>query len=140
MSIGSWDLQVAIRDRLTLAPIAGGRIFDSDANISPDVLFPYVTIGEGQVIEADVVGSSGSDEAVALHIWDRANAQGGQRGKKNVKLIGDQIHSLLNGQDIAVNGRSPAFVVMRDFVTIADPDPLTVHGVLTMRVQHFEEL
>jgi len=99
-----------------------------------------VTIGEGQVIEADVVGSSGSDEAVALHIWDRANAQGGQRGKKNVKLIGDQIHSLLNGQDIAVNGRSPAFVVMRDFVTIADPDPLTVHGVLTMRVQHFEEL
>ena len=137
--IGSWDVQVAIRDALTMGQVTEGRIFDADANISPNVRFPYVTIGASQILEADVTGYSGSDEFVPLHIWDRANTEGGHRGKKQIKQIGDQIHSLLNGKDIDVAGRSSAFVVMRDFLVVPDPDPLTTHAVMTLRVQHFGE-
>jgi hypothetical protein len=139
MAIGSWDVQVAIRDLLTLAPVADGRVFDADANISPDTRFPYVTLGASQILGADMVGYSGSDEFLPLHIWDRANAEGGQRGKRNIKQIGDQLHSLLNGKSIVVNGRPSAFMVMRDFNIIPDPDPLTAHAVLNLRVQHFSE-
>jgi Protein of unknown function (DUF3168) len=139
MAIGSWDVQVAILDILTQGQVTDGRIFDADANIAIDTRFPYVTLGESQIIGADVIGYSGSDEFLPLHIWDRANAEGGVRGKKNLKAVGDHIHPLLNGKSIAVNGRPAAFTYMRNFNVIPDPDPLTAHAVLTLRVQHFSE-
>jgi hypothetical protein len=137
--IGAWDVQVAIKDILATGSITEGRIFDAESNIAPDVRFPYTTIGESQILGADAIGYQGSDEFLPLHIWDRANAEGGQRGVKQVKQIGDQIHGLLNGKNIVVNGRSAAFVAMRDFRIVPDPDPLTAHGLLTFRIQHFGE-
>lgn len=137
MSLGSWALQVALRDILVVGQVCEGRVHDSTGAVPANVQFPYVGIGESQVLNNDATGYSGSDEFVSIHIWDRANAAGGQRGIRNVKQIGDRIHDLLNGKDIAVNGRNSASVVMRDFIPVRDPDPYTAHAVMVFRVQHF---
>ena len=133
---GSWALQVAIFDLLRLGGITGGRIYDADA-VPVDVSFPYVTIGATEALNFDVVGQAGSDEYLPLHIWDRSNPSGGQRGGKNISEIADRLNVLLNAKRIDVLGREWAFCVVRDFRKIPDPDPLTTHGVMTLRVQHF---
>ena len=139
MSLGSWDLQVAIRDRLTLGQVAGGRVFDTPQATAPNVIFPYVGLGETQILNIDVLGYQGSDEFLRVHIWDRSNVEGGQRGKKNVKRIADQIETILNGKDIAIEGRHSGFAIVSDYLDIPDPDPFTAHAVMTVRVQHFGE-
>jgi hypothetical protein len=136
MAIGSWAVQAAIYDLLLTAGIVGRRIFDADA-VPPDVVFPYIAIGATEAIGADVIGRDGSNEFLPLHIWDRANREGGQRGGRNVGLIGDELHSLLNAKRLEVEGRDWAFCIVRDFLRTPDPDPLTTHAVLTLRVQHF---
>lgn len=134
--IGSWDLQIAVVDLLKGGGVADQRVYDATA-VPVGVTFPYVGVGDTQALGADVQGRSGTDESLSLQFWDRANAGGGQRGTKNIKLLADQAHDILNGKNIDVSGRSAAFAVIGDFRTIGDPDPLTAHGVMTLRVQHF---
>lgn len=137
MSIGSWDLQVALLDILRGAGIAGGRVYDQDSAVPSNVTFPYVGLGETQTTNLDVEGRAGSDEDLTIHIWDRANFAGGQRGQKNVKEIADQIHERLNGKRIDVNNRSAAAAFVAGFHTLGDPDPLTSHGIVSLHVAHF---
>lgn len=132
--IGSWDLQVAIVGILKTAGIVDGRIFDFTP---PATDYPAVQVGNTQATGFDVTGRSGTEEFCQIDIWDRANASGGQRGRKNVKMIADAIHGLLNGKNLEVENRSAAIATVRDFLTVGDPDVLTAHGVLTLKVSHF---
>jgi len=134
--IGSWDLQVAIYDALKLAGITAGRVHDEQA-APVNVAFPFVAIGATEATNIDAVGYDGTEEILTLHIWDRSNAEGGQRGLKQIKQIGDQIHALLNGKPIHIEGRESAFCIVRGFTPVPEGDPLTSHGALTLRVQHF---
>jgi Protein of unknown function (DUF3168) len=136
--IGSWALQVAIYDLLRLAGIAGGRVHDQLA-VPPNVTFPYVQFGATEARRADAVGIDGTDELLPLHIWDRGNETGGQRGIKQVSETADRIHTLLHGQQIYVEGRDIAFCSVQDFTPLPEADPLTAHGVLTLRVQHYKK-
>jgi hypothetical protein len=136
--IGSWDLQVAIYDALKLAGITAGRVHDESA-APVNVQFPFVAIGATEATNIDAVGIDGIDELLTLHIWDRSNAEGGQRGMKQIKQVGDQIHTLLNGKRLHVEGRDSAFCIVRGFTPVAEGDPLTSHGALTVRVQHYKK-
>ena len=134
--IGSWALQVAIYDLLRLAGITGGRVYDQFA-VPFNVTFPYIQFGSAEARNIDATGISGMDETLPLHIWDRGNESGGQRGIKQVSETADQIHALLNGQSIAVEGRDTAYCTVTGFDPVPEADPLTAHGVVTLRVRHY---
>jgi hypothetical protein len=142
MSDASWNLQVAIYSLLKNAnpSITGGRIYDdvpeaAEKADAPDTEFPYVAVGELDVIPDDVDASNGSRddgvmETLTLHVWSRYH------GQKEVKQIMQQIKNLLHDTKITVTDRSSALAevtMMRSFI---DQDGKTRHGVVTVEVTH----
>lgn len=129
MSDGSADVQAAIYAALTGASpaICAGRIYD---DVPQDVTFPFVELGESQALADDVACAEGKDEFVTLHVWSR------DRSKKAVKAIIGQIHEVLHAASLGVAGRSSAHAFVRDSRVLNDPDGITRHGIVTIRVIH----
>jgi hypothetical protein len=129
MSDGSAALQTALYTLLTGAnpAICAGRIYD---DVPQEPTYPFVEIGDSQAIGDDVTCSEGKDEFVTLHVWSR------EPSKKAVKDIIGQIHALVHDATLAVAGRASAHAWVRDSRTLNDPDGITRHGVVTIRVIH----
>lgn len=127
--IGSLAVQTAVYDALIAASVAGGRVHD---DVPQDVAFPYVAIDASQVIADDVTCADGSDEFVDLHIWSR------YRGWKEVKEIADAIHGALHAVSLTAAGRTTTHAFVQSFRTLRDPDGVTRHGVITLRISHAE--
>jgi hypothetical protein len=126
--IGSWEVQAALVAALKAANVAGGRITET-----PDAgtVFPYVEVGDTQPVNADVQGRDGVDEARTLHVWSR------YRGSKEMLDIVAAIQGALHAKNLVATGRDTAFATVPNALTLKDPDGLTRHGVVTVRVQHF---
>jgi len=130
MSDHSWNLQQTIYTLLTgeSPSIAGDRIYD---DVPQNVTFPYVEIGDGQVIPDDTSSADeGFSEFIDLHVWSR------YRGKKEIKQIFGQIHAALHGVALSVTGRASALSWVRNVRQFLDPDGVTRHGVVTVEVIH----
>lgn len=129
MSDGSAELQAALYDALTTASpsIAGGRIYD---DVPEDAAFPYVQIGDSDAVQDDVDCSDGLDETITLHVWSR------YRGKKEAKEIIAQIRAELHAVSLTVSGRASANAWVRQSRVVLDPDGLTRHGIVSVRVVH----
>ncbi|RMF11095.1 MAG: DUF3168 domain-containing protein [Alphaproteobacteria bacterium] len=127
MSDGRWQVQQAIYSRLTAAGIAGGRIYD---DVPENPTFPFVEIGEGDAQPADTDDSEGLDDVHTLHVWSRHG------GSKEVREIMGAIHGEMHQSVLAATGRDARVIVsdMRDF---PDPDGVTLHGVIRLRVIHY---
>lgn len=129
MSAGLWSVQAAIYAALTGVGIASGRIYD---DVPQNPTFPYVTIGESQSLAADITCRDGEEEYVDLHIWSQYS------GQKELKDIAAAIHAALHGVSLSAAGRSSAHAFIQSVRTMRDPDGVTRHGVVTVRVDHFE--
>ncbi len=129
MSDGSAELDAAIYGVLSGASpaIAEGGVHD---DVPEDVTFPYVEMGESDAVDDDVTCSDGLDETVTLHIWSR------YRGKKETKEIMSRIRDLLHNKVLAVSGRSSAHSWVTSSRVVRDPDGLTRHGIVLVRVVH----
>ena len=125
MTNAVWNAQTAMYTALTGASVAGGRVYD---HVPQDVTFPYVRIGESnaQPDDADLV--DGTDELLTIHIWSR------YRGQKEIKQIMDAIHTVLHHQDLTVTGRTHAHTSVAGVQSFLDPDGLTQHGVMQIRI------
>lgn len=141
MTDASWNLQTALFNLLKSAnpSIAGGSVYDNlpdsvASATAPDSAFPYIQIGEVDLVPDDVDSVSGRDdgvvETITLHVWSR------YAGQKEVKQIAQQIKDLLHDTQITVSGRSSALAVVSMFRAFLDPDGKTRHGVLTVEVTH----
>lgn len=133
MSNPSWDIQSAIYALLTnVSPdIAAGGVH---APAGADVAFPYVEIGESQIVTDDVQCADGGDEFITLHVWSRP-AQG--LSYEEVKRISASVKTALHGARLTGDslGHAVAWVQTQRFMR--DPDAMTLHGTLDVRVQHY---
>lgn len=133
MSNPSWDIQSAIYALLTnVTPaIAAGGVH---APAADDVDFPHIEIGDSQTVTDDVQGSDGGDEFITLHVWSRP---GGGRSFEEVKRISAAVKTTLHG--VAIVGDSLSFGVawVQTQRSIRDPDGVTLHGTLDVRVTHY---
>jgi hypothetical protein len=135
----------ALRDDASLAALfVGGeaRIFDrvpppdSDDSLQANrrkPAFPYITIGDDELID-DGNGCARAWEATCtVHVWSRAV------GKVEAKALADAVAYALGGAPeitsppIAPNGFTVVDWAWRDTRTFTDPDGLTTHSVLTFR-------
>ncbi len=133
MSDGSAELQVALYTALTAADpaICEGRIYDDVPRDRTDPsLYPFVEIGDSQALADDVSCSNGKDEFVTLHVWSR------DRSKKAVKDIAGQIFDELHAASLTVTGRASAHAFVTNTRVFNDPDGITRHGVVTVRILH----
>ncbi len=122
--IGS-ELQAAIYAALTAANVAGGRVYD---RVPESAAFPYVTIGDEQVLDAGNTCADGWDVYSDVHVWSRPDA--GSKG---------EVKAIMSAAVRAVRAIEalPGFVVqsieLHSSVVARDPDGITEHGALTFR-------
>jgi hypothetical protein len=132
MSAHTFDCQAALVQALATAGIAGGRVYD---DAPQDVAFPWVEIGDRQIIPDDTSSyGTGSDDGVSdytdVHIWSR------YRGKKEALQIVDAIHGVLHGRTLTILGRPSALAWVRTVRVITDPDGKTRHGIVSVEIIH----
>ena len=120
-------LQKGIYAALTAAPaIAGGRVFDR----APEgAAFPYITIGDEQVLDDGNACDDGWEVFSDIHVWSRPAAG----SKLEVKDLVASIVAVLVNQTIIVTGFLVVISQVERVEYMRDPDGLTEHGVLTVR-------
>lgn len=126
MSEPSLELQGAIVAALKadagLTALIAGRVFD---RTDPTAAFPYVVVGDDQVISAHADCLDGSTEVFAsLHAWSR------KPGKVEAKRVAGAVVDALNQKPLTVNGYRLVSIEHDTTQHMADPDGITSHSVI----------
>lgn len=129
----SWELQVAVRQRLIahtpLVALIGERVYD---NVPAKPQFPYVSFGASDIIPADSHLIPARDESLQIDIWSRLSGQ-----RHEAKKITDMVLSLLRDwtADIGENALVSTMVTLARVVR--ELDGITAHGLvqITARIE-----
>lgn len=82
-------------DAPLLAVLGGPRVYDTPP-ASPE--FPYVTLGEAQMLDASTATEPGTEHRLVLHAWSR------QGGHKEAHAIAAALQQALHDADLAPAG------------------------------------
>lgn len=128
MSDPSYALQVALVAALkaagVLPVVVGGRVYDS---VPPGATFPYVTLGDCQVLPDKAECVDGVEVSVQVDAWSRAVGYG------EAKTIGAAIVAALDDRPLTVDGFNVTVFELESARYLRDPDGLSRHGVITFR-------
>jgi hypothetical protein len=124
----SYALQVAMVTALkadnALAAFVGVRIYDDPP---ASATFPYVQVGEGQVVGDDTEDcGDGSEVFIRTHAWSRA------AGFPEVKRIAAEVRRVLKVAP-SLSGFDVTVVEFVQSQFLRDPDGLTRHAVVEHR-------
>lgn len=120
------ELQVAIVTALKAAPaLCDGRIYD---NPPTGAAFPYITVGDDQVLDDSNSCAEGWEAYPDIHVWSRPAA----KSKLEMKGLAAAIVTRLSALD-GVAGFIVVSARLETFRSFRDPDGITEHGVVTMR-------
>lgn len=123
MSNPDLELQKAMLNAIVAAvPMLGGRVFDT---VPASALYPYVTIGEGQVLPDRADCIDGSEIFADVHVWSR------KPGFVEAKQIAGAIRTALDDADLPLDGHALIQLLFRDERALRDPDGLTSHIAMT---------
>ncbi|MGO4339008.1 DUF3168 domain-containing protein [Labrys sp. KB_33_2] len=126
MADPSLALQGVIYPRLQAdCPSVSGRVYDRPPQA---VVFPYIGLGEVQIVDDSADCIDGVEAFITLHVWSRAV------GQVEAKRIASEIHSSLNGAELDL-GSAWQFHLIEHRSTnyLSDPDGVTTHAVITFR-------
>lgn len=120
------QLQKAIYEALTASPaIAGGRVYD---NPPASPTFPYLTIGDEQVLDAGNSCAEGWEAFPDIHVWSRPATRSKAEMKTIAAAVGDRLLALDAVDDFRV-----VIGAIESVRPVNDPDGITEHCVVTMR-------
>lgn len=126
-------VQVALVTRLRAdAPLAGliaGRVFD---DVPPDggAAFPYVSLGPEDWTDPLAECFEAEDGTIQLDVWSRSP------GREECKRIVDRIATLFRDTDLTLPAPYRCLsVVLIQRRIFRDPDGVTMHGVVQLRIQ-----
>jgi len=130
MSFHSFDVQSAIYTILngdsTLDAIVGNnKIFD---NVPQDTAYPYVVIGNINVINTGTKTLDGNEYNLDIDVWSE------YRGKKEISDAMERIYELLHDTTYSVSGANFVNSQVRSTITLVENDGITRHAVLSLSV------
>lgn len=123
------ELQVAIVGALkadaALTAIVGTRVYDA---VPPNATYPYVSLGQPQVLpdKADCV--DGSIVVYTIHGWSSDLGRSVQ-----IKHIGARIGGVLDQNEITLTGHRVVIAQHEQTNYLDDPDGITKHVAVTLR-------
>ncbi|WP_257164684.1 DUF3168 domain-containing protein [Bradyrhizobium sp. SRS-191] len=103
-----------------LAALVADRCYDRIPN---NPTFPYLSIGEVQVLPELGEATDAATAHVTLHSWDRF------KGSDAVRSIGKYVIAALHDQDLMLSDGAVQSLLLESARTLPDPDGLTKHGV-----------
>jgi hypothetical protein len=124
------DPSLALQGALvTLLKDAGGigvgaRVYDTVPN---NVTFPYVTVGDDQIVGDDDDCEELSQAFCTIHVWSRA------MGWPEAKGIAGNIRARLRSPSLSISGFAVDDVKFDQSQYLEDPDGITRHVVIDYR-------
>lgn len=106
-----------------MSALGGARVFD---RVPPDPQFPYVTVGDDQIIDDSDDCQEGFEVYSTIHAWSRAPS------KQEVKGIAAAVRDALNAP-LAITDHNLIHHEFQSARVLTENDGLTVHIVLTFR-------
>lgn len=130
MGTHAFDLQKAIFSTLESASITdyGGAaitgIFD---DLPEGTDYPYVVIGEDTAVDDSSKDKTIFEHTLTIHVWSQ------YRGRRDIKVIMEQVHDALHNVDISIAGASLCNLRQEFQTTLLENDGITRHGVMRFR-------
>lgn len=128
----SFNLQGAVIAALKadagVSAIVGNRVYDlvgRNPDGSPNVPFPYIAFGDGQMLPELAECTDAATNYVTLHLWSRAV------GFPEVKRLGAAVIKALHDTTLTLASGSLQSLLLNSSHYLRDPDGLTSHAVLT---------
>lgn len=130
MKLASWQLQVAVYERLVGAlsiPVYEGEApQDENGDL---VAVPYVVIGEGtSSSDWSAKRSPGTQETLTIHVWTDGDRGGYRDGKQYMS----DITEALTGKRLEMGGFFVSNTILELAETMTDPDG-SRHGICRFR-------
>lgn len=127
--IGS-EVQAALFAALTAAGVAGGRVYD---RVPENPVFPYVTIGDSQVVDDGGDDTNrrcgGAWESFEdIHVWSRPSTGSKAEVKTMARAAVEAAVAIT-----AIAGRRVLSIRLESSRTLRDPDGITEHTAITIR-------
>lgn len=119
------ELQRAIYASLDTAGVCDGRIYDS---VPEKPVFPYITIGDEQVVDDSNACCDAWDLFPDVHIWSRP----GRGGKVELKSLRAQVVTALL-EITEVQGFSLVASSFQSARSVRDRDGITEHEIISMQ-------
>lgn len=120
----STEVQQAIYDALTATPaVAGGRVYDT---VPDNAIFPYVSIGQEQVVGDGNACGDGWEVHADVHVWSRK--PGFPEAKGIAAAAVERVTAIAS-----LSGVRVVQVEFQDQRALRDPDGLTSHVVISFR-------
>jgi hypothetical protein len=120
------ELQIAIVAALAAdPPLCDGRIYD---RVPVGAVFPYLTVGDEQVVDDGNSCSDGWEVYADIHAWSRPTPT----SKVELKTLAAAAVTRLNTL-LAVAGFTVVIASLESLRSLRDPDGLTEHAVITMK-------
>ncbi len=130
MSVHSFELQKSVFSALNGASItdAGGSaitgVFD---DVPQDTAYPYIVIGEETASNISTKTLDMHEHTLTIHTWSQ------YRGRKEIKVIMEQIYDTLNNASLSVSGGQAVNMKQEFLTTLVDADGITRHGIMRFR-------
>jgi len=121
------ELQKAIFDALVTGGICAGRIYDDPP---ADAVFPYITIGDEQVIDDGNTCGDAWEVHNDVHVWSRPDA----KSRREAKEIAAAIVPLI-AIELTVPGFRVAEAHHSNTRHLDDPDGITKHSIVSVEHQ-----
>lgn len=119
-------LQEALYTRLTSA-VSPVVVYD---DVPDGAAFPYVTLGESTETDISPKGAGFYEATHTLHVWSR------YKGFKQCNEIIDSIAAAFETPlDMAADGYTDCYTRVEYRQVMRDPDGITRHGVVRIRVR-----
>ena len=125
-------IEAALRGSSALAAAMGGRVRLYPLAQVGDDLFPYLTIGEDQIVADETECSAGSEVYTTVHVWARLEDDV-QGSRAQAKRIAGAVRSAIN-RDLNVIGFDLIDCRFDDTRHLTDSDMRTAHSVVTHRL------
>jgi hypothetical protein len=122
MSDPSFEVQGAMVAVLKGGSVAAGRVYD---NVSPAAQFPYVTLGDCQVLPDKYECIDGAEIYPVVDVWSQSV------GYAETKTIAKKILALLDDKPLNVAGFNLIVFEVQSINYMRDPDGLTRHAAIT---------
>lgn len=124
----SSELQTAIYAALVadsgVSALVGSRIYDPPPS---GAVFPYISFGPTDAVEADTFCLTGRVETVQVDVWSRSEA-----GSLECKAIVDAIKAALHDSPPTLTEAACATMIVTQTRVFRDEDGITTHGVVVV--------
>lgn len=125
----TWPVQVAMVDTLNTAlPV---EVYDAPPQ---GVRYPYIVVGEAQVLPEDDKTGVGHVVTVNIHAWQRAEYDDEERGSYTPKQLLGQCYAALHRQPLQVAGQAVYIQRFESASYFMDVDGRTSRGVARYRI------